>query len=311
MGIQPGETTVALRSGLAEGPSPPSLKVNPGAVAMSGERSGRSREGRLVLDDVHLVVRDGRALVRGISFCVEPREKLAIVGPNGAGKTSLMRLLFGRVPPTRGQVLLDGEPVHALPAMERARRIAVVSQSGQPDLRLTVRDLVDLGRIPHRGRVTARAHVAAVERAMELVGVAEMAGRRLVNLSGGERQRAAIARAIAQEPAILLLDEPTNHLDPRARADILDLAASLGATVIAILHDLDRVAAFADRVAVMAAGRLVAHAAPQQALDRTIVRSVFDMECFPVVHPTSGRTFIVFDTPSHRGTVEGEANGQA
>ncbi len=254
--------------------------------------------GRIVVDDVHLRTPEGKALVGGVSFVVEAGERLALVGPNGAGKTSLLRLLFGRAVPTRGEVRLDGIPMHRLPALDRARRIAVVSQNGQPDLRLTVRDYVDLGRIPHRGRVPAAAHRRAVDRAMDLVGLAALADRRLVNLSGGERQRAGIARAVAQEPSVLLLDEPTNHLDPRARADVLDLAAGLGGTVIAILHDLERIAAFADRVAIMAGGRLIAHADPITALSPAIVRAVFDMDCFPVLNPATGRRLIAFDTPS-------------
>ena len=262
--------------------------------------TGAPVQGRLEVEDVDFVTPEGKPLVRRVSFTVEPGERLAVVGPNGAGKTSLLRLLFGRVATTHGRILLDGRPIHLMPPGERARRIAVVSQSGQPDLRLTVRDYVELGRIPHRGRVTAVAHRVAVDRALDLVGIAALGGRRLSNLSGGERQRAGIARAVAQEPAVLLLDEPTNHLDPRGRADVLDLAAGLGGTVIAILHDLDRIAAFADRVAVMASGCLVAHASPAEALSPAIVRSVFDMECFPVVNPATGRNFIVFDTPSSR-----------
>jgi iron complex transport system ATP-binding protein len=176
--------------------------------------------------------------------------------------------------------------------------VALVSQNSTPDPRLTVLDYVDLGRTPHRAYAAAAAHRRAVLDAIDLVGLAHLLRRRLDQLSGGERQRAAIARAVAQEPALLLLDEPTNHLDPRARVDVLDLAAALGATIVTVLHDLDRIAPFADRVAVMAQGRLVAYGPPAQALAPAIVATVFQMDCFATVNPTTGRSLLVFDKPA-------------
>jgi iron complex transport system ATP-binding protein len=273
--------------------------ITGGILSAAGTRvSNKPNSGGILIDNVHFITPDGKTLVAGITFRVEAGERLAVVGPNGAGKTSLLKLLFGRIIPSIGSVTIDGVPIHLMPPMERARTTAVVSQSGQPDMRLRVRDYVELGRIPHRGRVTAAANKTAVERAMHMVGLAKFADVRLGLLSGGERQRAAIARAVAQEPSVLLLDEPTNHLDPRARADVMDLSCSLGCTVIAILHDLDRIASFADRVAVMAGGRLIAHGPAAEALKPETVRKVFDMDCFQVVNPTTGRQMIVFDTPA-------------
>lgn len=254
--------------------------------------------GRLDLARIDLRTRDASAILSAVALTVEPGERLAIVGPNGAGKTSLLRLLFGRMHPTNGVVSIDGRDLARISMAERSRLIAVVGQSDHPDGRLTVTDYVGLGRIPHRGRSSAGQHAAVVAKACERLGLSDLKARQLATLSGGERQRAAIARAMAQEPIVLVLDEPTNHLDPRARADMLDLARSLGITVVAVLHDLALVSPFADRVAVLRHGRLVAHGKPDEALSAATVRDVFAMDCFPFTNPTTGRPLLVFDTPA-------------
>ena len=250
----------------------------------------------LAVEGVSLTL-GGRTVLDGVTLRLGPRERLAVVGPNGAGKTSLARLMAGLLSPTLGSVTLDGRSLHAAPSRWRALRVAVVAQGGTPDLRLSLAESVALGRVPHRGRVTAGEHARVVAAALDRVGLGHLAGRRLEALSGGERQRGAIARAIAQEPELLILDEPTNHLDPRARSDVLDLASGLGVAVVAVLHDLALVAPFADRVAVLDRGRLVALAPPAEALAPSIVRAVFAMDSFTATPPGSGRGVLVFHAP--------------
>lgn len=254
--------------------------------------------GRIDLDGVDLSTRDGRMILCGVDLQVGAGERLAIVGPNGAGKTSLLRLLYARLRPGSGRIHIDGRDLAGIAPLERARLVAVVGQSDLPDGRLTVQDYVALGRIPHRGRAAPETDRRIVAGACERVGLAGLGQRRLDSLSGGERQRAAIARAVAQEPAVLVLDEPTNHLDPRARADMLALARGLGITVVAVLHDLALVAPFADRVAVLQGGRIVAHGAPTDALSVSTVRAVFAMDRLSFTHPATGRPLLVFDTPA-------------
>jgi iron complex transport system ATP-binding protein len=254
--------------------------------------------GRIAVEAAAFATPAGRVLVDGVDMAVGPGERIAIIGPNGAGKTTLLRMLAGHLAPSAGRILLDGAPIDRMAPEQRARAIALVSQNSTPDPRLTVLDYVDLGRTPHRAHAAVATHRRAVLDAIERVGLAHLARRRLDHLSGGERQRAAIARAIAQEPKLLLLDEPTNHLDPRARVDVLDLAAALGATIVTVLHDLDRVAPFADRVAVMLRGRLVAYGPPAEALAPATVAHVFQMHCFETVNPATGRGVLVFDKPA-------------
>ncbi|MEO1776835.1 MAG: ABC transporter ATP-binding protein [Pseudomonadota bacterium] len=240
--------------------------------------------------------RRGAALVRDASLDVEAGERVAIIGPNGAGKTTLLRIIAGQLRPTAGRVMLDGLDIAKLGRQARARRVAVMAQSDRPDLRLRGIDYVALGRLPYATRTTAQQHQEMVMRALEAARALSFADRPLSALSGGERQRLMLARALAQQPAVLLLDEPTNNLDPRARLDLLSIVADLGITVIAVLHDLALAPDFADRVAVMAAGRIVLTGPPQQALSTEVVRDVFDLQVFPLSHPRDGRPLFVFDT---------------
>ena len=239
----------------------------------------------------------GATLLHALSFDAAGGECLAIVGPNGAGKSTLLRLLAGRLPATQGTVSVDGRDVAALAPQDRARRIAVLAQSEPAGLALRVREYVALGRIPWRLRSTPAVHQGAVRHALALCGLESAADRALDTLSGGERQRAGLARALAQEPSVLLLDEPTNHLDLRGRCDLLDLVRGLGITVVAVLHELALVGRFADRVAVLERGRLVALGAPAAALSPSLVRDVFRVDTFSAPHPRDGRPVLMFDSP--------------
>lgn len=198
-----------------------------------------------------------------------------------------------------GKVRIAGRILADLKPSDRARLFAVVGQSDQPDRRIRVRDYVHLGRIPVATRNAAEER-ARVQAALDHVGLSGLAGRELGTLSGGERQRAQIARALAQEPKILFLDEPTNHLDPRARASLLALVADLDLTVVAILHDLHLVPAFATKVAILDQGRMVAHGAVDDALNGDIVRTVFGIDLLRLPHPFEDRDIVVFDTPNSR-----------
>lgn len=246
--------------------------------------------------------RSGDRLVGGVSLDVEPGDRLAIIGPNGAGKTTLLRMLAGTLRPTSGAVNLFGEPLSAMPPVERARRVAVVGQTDQPDHRISVRDYVALGRIPHTARRSGAEEAAIIRDALERTELPLLAGREMGSLSGGERQRAQIARALAQEPRILFLDEPTNHLDPRARGALLALVADLGLTIVAVLHDLHLVPCFATRIAVLKQGALVACGPVEETLDRHVVRDVFGIDLLRLPHPHEDRQLTVFDIPLTRST---------
>jgi iron complex transport system ATP-binding protein len=221
----------------------------------------------------------GRRVVDGVSLAFEPGQWTAIVGPNGAGKSTLLSLLAGLRRPEAGRIELDGCAIGDWPARERARRLAWLSQHGEADGELAARDVVRLGRLPHHGLIGAitPADEAAVQAAMLETECATFATRRLSELSGGERQRVLLARALAVQAPVLLLDEPTTHLDaPHQRALMRSLVAHArgGAAVVAVLHDLT-LALGADRLVVLAQGRLQADGSPDDARVRAALVEVF------------------------------------
>lgn len=235
-------------------------------------------------------------LVDRVSLSVGNGQVLALVGRNGAGKTSLIRMLAGLVKSDAGTVNLNGAPMESYSCRERARHIAYVGQSSTPDGRLSVAEYVALGLMP-RGLSRPAEYKDNVHEALEIVGLGPLANRRLQSLSGGERQRTMIARAVCQEPSLLILDEPTNHLDPSARGELLSLVTSLGIAVVASLHDLTLVDDFADEVAVLEDGRLIACGPPIEALTSQRVRETFDVDMHRLAHPIDGHSISVLDVP--------------
>ncbi len=213
-----------------------------------------------------LLRRGGRAVVDGVSLALEGGQWAALVGPNGAGKSSLLAGLAGLMAPARGEVWLQGRALADWLPRERAQSLAWLAQLGEAEGDIAVRDVVRLGRLPRQGLFGApdASDETAVDAALAETECAALAQRRLRELSGGERQRVLLARVLAQCAPVMLLDEPTTHLDaPHQRALLRSLRrlAREGAAVAAVMHDLT-LALQADRVLVMAAGRLLADGAP-------------------------------------------------
>ncbi len=229
--------------------------------------------------DAACVALGGRRVLDRVSLRLRAGAWTAIVGPNGAGKSTLLSTLAGLRAPDAGTVRLDGRPIGDWPARERARRVAWLSQHGEADGELAARDVVLLGRLPHHGLLGAPgpADQAAADAAMRETACEAFAGRRLASLSGGERQRVLIARALAVGAPAMLLDEPTTHLDaPHQRALLRGLRtrAAAGATVATVLHDLG-LALAADRLLVLAGGRVVVEGTPEDADVRAALARAF------------------------------------
>ncbi|MFN3346875.1 MAG: ABC transporter ATP-binding protein, partial [Candidatus Bipolaricaulaceae bacterium] len=235
----------------------------------------------------------------GVDLAVQEGEILAVVGPNGAGKSTLLRAISGALRPQKGVIYLDFRVVWDFSARERAQKLAMVEQGAQPAFDLTVQELVELGRLPHLGRLQGfrAADAAAVAQALAFTGLAHLAHRRWSELSGGERQRALLAMALAQEPEVLLLDEPTAHLDVAHQIELMQLItgfAGKGGTAILALHDLNLAAAFAHRVALLCRGRLLACGTPAEVLTPALLREAFGVEALVRTHPLTGRVHVHF-----------------
>jgi iron complex transport system ATP-binding protein len=224
-------------------------------------------------------------ILHDISFRLAEGEVLAICGANGAGKSSLLRLLYRHQAPLSGTVLVEGRDLWLTPARAAARVVAAVLQEQPTDFALTTRDIVALGRLPHRQGMGPGARDKAItDAAMVRMDLAHLSDRRFGTLSGGERQRVMVARALAQEPRILVLDEPTNHLDIRHQLELLRLLRGLGLAVVCTLHDLTLAAEFADRVLILDQGRIIADGPPDVALTETTIARAFR------VHPRIDRS---------------------
>ena len=231
-----------------------------------------------------------RPVLHQVSLAVEAGQVLGLIGPNGAGKTTLLRAIGGALSPSEGGVRLGEADLLRLTPAERARRVAVVPQGAHLPEGFTVGEVVLLGRSPHLPRFGGeRARDREIARqAMQRTATWDLADRWIGQLSGGVRQRVLIARALAQEPQVLLLDEATAHLDLKHQTAILDMARRLaraGLTVIAALHDLNLAALYADRLALLRAGRLLACDVPGRVLTPELLRKAYDVDVVVRSHP--------------------------
>lgn len=235
-------------------------------------------------------------LIHPTSFTLAPGRVLGIVGPNGAGKTTLLRMLYRFQAPLSGHIRIDGEDLWAMAPRVAARRVAAVLQEQPTDFALSVREIVALGRLPHRTGFAApgareSAIIASALDRMELHGFAD---RPLGTLSGGERQRVMMARALAQQPQLLVLDEPTNHLDIRHQLEALALIRSLGPTIVTSLHDLNLAADLCDAVLVLREGRPLGFGPPREVLREALVSRAFGVTARRERLSPSGRAHFSF-----------------
>ena len=255
------------------------------------------------------VLRGSRRILDAVSLAVAPGEMVAVIGPNGAGKSTLLQALAGGLEPDRGAVALGGRPLGAWPAKELARRRAVLSQNATLGFPFTALQVVLVGRSPHMGRHPARADLRAAAAAMSETGVLHLAERSYPTLSGGEKQRVQLARVLAQiarpeeandgaaaRERYLLLDEPTNNLDLAHQHLALGAARRLadsGVAVLAVLHDPNHAAGYADRIHVLQQGRTIAAGTPRAVLTAELMRSVFGVVARVMSEPGRDRPYVL------------------
>jgi iron complex transport system ATP-binding protein len=238
----------------------------------------------------------GSRIVQEVSLRCAPGSFVGLLGPNGSGKSSLLRCIYRVLQPEAGQISLDERDVWRLSAKEAAQRIGVVLQEAGGEFDFNVREMVLMGRSPHKGlfeRDTPNDE-RIVDAALARVGLASLAGRSFLTLSGGEKQRVLLARALAQQTRFLVLDEPTNHLDIHYQLEMLDLVRGLGVTTIAALHDLNLAALYCDQIYVLKAGRVVASGPPEVVLTPALIQAIYDVRAEVAPHPTTGRLHVVF-----------------
>ncbi|WP_173932052.1 ABC transporter ATP-binding protein [Chelativorans sp. Marseille-P2723] len=241
----------------------------------------------------------GRQVLRGAGFSLSAGEVVGLLGPNGAGKSTLMRALAGLVTPSAGSMRFGGEDLAALASAgsmrfggedlaaldpaRRARILAYLPQTRTIGWRLSVRDVVSLGRLPWRrfGARPTHEDAKAVEAALKLMDIAALANRPATELSGGEQARVLAARAVAQATPLLVFDEPASGLDPAHQIMMMEALRRLGTegrAVFVSLHDLTLAARWCDRVVMLKEGRLVAEGAPHAILTAECLSSVYGVK---------------------------------
>lgn len=235
----------------------------------------------------------GRPVLAGIDLDIAAGEMVGILGPNGAGKTTLLLTLSGVLAPGGGTVRLDGRGLDAMTDRERARKVAAVPQRGESAGELTVRTLVLMGRYPYLSFLGGYgpADTAAAAAAMESVGVAGLADRRLGELSGGEFQRGLTARALAQESDVLLLDEASASLDIARKMELYQLLAArnaAGTTILAALHDINLAALYCRRLLFLKNGRIEADGPTAAVFTQQTLSRIYETDIVVIPHPRTG-----------------------
>ena len=238
----------------------------------------------------------GRAVLRDVSLRVGAGEIVAVIGPNGCGKSTLLRCAAALHPLDNGHAFLDGTEISTLSPRQRARGVALLPQSFDGGMELSVAQMTQMGRTPHLGpygALGARDH-QIVEAALHAVDALDWKDRRVGELSGGERQRVMLARALSQQPKVLLLDEPTSNLDLRYQFEILQLARRAarrdGLAVVLVLHQINLAASVADAMLLLdSSGQLRASGAPQSVMNAGALSAVFGVPLTIAPHPRSGR----------------------
>ncbi len=222
----------------------------------------------------------GNNILKGVSVNAAAGEFIGVIGPNGSGKSTLLKCIYRVLKPSGGAVMLDGSSLLAMPYKQSAKQIAVLAQHNFYNFEFSVKDVVLMGRAPHK-RALERDNAddfRIVNEALNTVGMLPMANRSFSTLSGGEQQRVILARALAQQTPCLILDEPTNHLDIKFQLQLMDIVSGLNRTIICAVHDLNIAAMYCTRLYVMKDGKIAAVGTPEEILTPALIREVYEVD---------------------------------
>lgn len=251
-------------------------------------------------------------ILNGVSLDIPQGRFTALIGANGCGKTTLLNVLAHMLRPSAGSVRLSGKPLGQYSRRALAQQLALLPQRTTSPAGMTVRELVMQGRFPWQSwwRQWSEQDQQAIERAIELAGISLLLDRSLATLSGGQLQRCWIAMTLAQDTPVILLDEPTTFLDIAHQVTLLELLVDLrdqGKTIVAVLHDLNQAARYADHLVMMREGCLLAQGSPAEVFTRENLKAVFDLDAHIITDPHSGDPLCVPQTRRKRPAALREA----
>jgi len=267
------------------------------AAEIQSQKQAIQTESRLWTENITIKY-DNRVISRNLSVQIPDGSFTVIVGPNGCGKSTLLRTLSNLLKPSEGQILLDGKAITAYKSKEVARKLGLLPQSSTAPDGITVANLIAHGRYPYQSliRQWTDEDEAAVMSAMELTNTSDLSHRYVDELSGGQRQRVWVAMVLAQQTPILLLDEPTTYLDIAHQIELLELFKDLnqqGNTLVAVLHDLNHAARYADNIIAMKDGQVIAQGDPREIITAKLVEEVFGLKCIIIDDPIANTPLVV------------------
>jgi len=237
-----------------------------------------------------------KRIVDQICIHVGEGEFVGIIGPNGSGKSTLLKTIYRTLKPTDGSIAVNSRNLSDMSLRESAVQISVVAQHNHYNFDFKVKDIVMMGRSPHKKAMEMdnEEDHRIVSDAINTVDMNSFADRNFYTLSGGEQQRIILARALAQQTPCLILDEPTNHLDIRYQLQLLDVVKKLNLTVLCALHDLNLAAAYCDRLYLMKDGKIFTSGTPADILTEETIREVYGVDVTVETNPKTGLLNIVY-----------------
>lgn len=225
-------------------------------------------------------------ILKDINIEVDNKEVVGIIGPNGSGKSTLLKCIYRVLKPNDGAILLDNVDIKDMSVKESSKRLAVLSQHNNYNFDFTVKDIVLMGRSPHKKFMERdnKEDYDIVNEALKKVDMFEFKDRSFQSLSGGEQQRVILARALAQQPKCLILDEPTNHLDIKYQLQLMRIVKGLGIEVIAAIHDLNIAAMYCDKIYVLKDGEIIKNGKPKDVLTQELIKDVYEVDSEVIVN---------------------------
>ena len=225
---------------------------------------------------------DGKTVVDSVSFEISKGKVLSLIGPNGAGKSTVMGMISRLIARDEGMVDFHGKDIGKWKSRELSKKLAILTQSNQIQMKLTVQELVAFGRFPYSGNRITKEDQEIIDQAIAYMELEDMRDRFIDELSGGQRQRAMIAMVIAQDTDYVLLDEPTNNLDIYHAANMMKivrrLCDELGKTVVLVLHEINYAAFYSDYICAFVDGRIAKFGTVEEVMTKENLAEIYQVD---------------------------------
>ncbi|MDU1412954.1 MAG: ATP-binding cassette domain-containing protein [Clostridium sp.] len=223
-----------------------------------------------------------KAVVNDVSLTIERGKITSFIGPNGAGKSTVLSMMSRIMKKDSGEVVIDGIELEKWNTRELAKKVSILKQANNINVRLTIREIVSFGRYPHcEGRLT-KNDIEHIDKAIEYMQLKDIENRYLDELSGGQRQRAYIAMVIAQDTEYVFLDEPLNNLDMKHSVQMMkvlrNLVDDLGKTVVIVMHDINFASVYSDRIIILKDGKVAKEAVTKEVIQKGILEDIYEIK---------------------------------